>query len=350
MDIQNHYYGHSAVLAQYCGLKKIHHIPGLLQHGWTVKSPLLAQFADFSHRGPNRRRLVWTSTSRGYRHSDPENLWPDGTTKLTAIGAPFAYLKELADKAGALPLRREGTLVLPMHGTALVQVFGDHEGYAKDVLDREGPSTVCLHIEDLEDRRVVRAWTAAGHSVVSAGERRDPRFLARILSMMSSATRVVSNRMATALLYAAHAGAEVAVEGPDFRLGSDPAADPGTRMRELWPEFYEPAPDQGVLAKIARDELGIGDMRSPFELKEILGWDRPSAGPYLDYWIGAPLEKTRAVLGMSKRPEGAHGGEAGLSPWHWLRHPAKHLPSPLPGLEDFRLPEPLRLTPAGAVE
>jgi hypothetical protein len=349
MDIQNHYYGHSAALAQYCGLEKIHHIPGLLQHGWTVKSPVLAQFADFSQRGPNRRRLVWTTSSRGYRHSDPENLWPDGSTQLTAIGAPFAYLKALADTSGQLPPRQEGTLVLPMHGTALVQVFGDHEGYARDVLDREGPSTVCLHIEDLADPRVVDAWTSAGHSVVSAGDRRDPRFLARILWMMSSATRVVSNRMATALLYASYAGADIAVEGPDFRLGNNPAADPGTRMRELWPEFYEAAPDQKVLARIAEAELGIGDMRSPAELKQILGWDRPAAGPFLDYWIGAPLEKTRAVLGMSARPEGSHGGEAGLSPWHWLRHPAKHLPSPLPKVGPFELPQPIRLTAAGVV-
>ena len=41
-------------------------------------------------------------------------------------------------------------------------------------------------------------------------------------------------------------------------------------------------------------------------------------------------------------PEGAHATEKGLSPWHWIRHPFKHLPSPLPKLPAMAAVEPLR--------
>jgi hypothetical protein len=339
MDIQNHYYGHSAAFAHHCGMNRIHHIPGLVQHGWTVKSPVLAQFADFNDRGANRKRLVWTSASRGYSPEGPENLFPDGSSMITAVGAPFLYLKKAVQDKGGLPDRTLGPLVLPLHGTALVKVSGDHDGFAQEVLRRDGPATVCLHIEDLEHPEIYSAWTDAGHSVISAGDRRDPQFLGRILWMMASAQKVVSNRMSTALLYAAAAGADVEIYGPDFQLGQNAETDPGLRMRELWPEFYEPSPDNAELKRIADMELGVQDMKSPAELKSLLGWNSRSVGAFWDYWASGPLEKAQAVLGLRKRPEGAHSGEAGLSPIHFLRHPLKHLPSPLP-----------KLTPAVAVE
>ncbi|MET1152785.1 hypothetical protein [Arthrobacter sp.] len=349
MDIQNHYYGHSSALAQHCGMSRIHHVAGLIQHGWTVKSPVLAQFADFNDRGANRRRLVWTTTSRGYSYDSPENKFPDGTSMITAIGAPFLYLLKDVEANDGLPERTMGPLVLPLHGTALVKVNGDHAGFAEEVLRRDGPSTVCLHIEDLEHPEIYSAWTNAGHDVISAGERRDPQFLGRILWMMASARKVISNRMSTALLYGSAAGADIEIYGPDFQLGADAETDPGLRMRELWPEFYEASPDNSALRVIAESELGLQDMRAPEELKALLGWDRPSAGAFFDYWASGPLEKAQAVLGLRKRPEGAHSGEAGLSPLHFLRHPFKHLPSPLPKLAAASAEEAVRLKAIGRV-
>ncbi|MDQ0619539.1 hypothetical protein [Arthrobacter globiformis] len=347
MDIQNHYYGHSSALANYCGMSEIRHIPGLLQHGWTVKSPVLAQFADFNDRGSNRKRLIWTSASRGFAMDGRENRFSDGSSMVTAVGAPFLYLLQAARDGVAVPKRTTGTVVLPVHGTALMKVSGDHEGFAEEVLRREGPSAVCLHIEDLAHPEIYRAWTDAGHEVISAGERRNPQFLGRILWMMGSAQKVVSNRMSTALLYAAAAGAAVQIYGPDFQLGENAETDPGLRMRELWPEFYEKSPDSAELKRIADMELGVQDMKSPDELKDLLGWNSRSVGAFWDYWASGPLEKAQAVLGLRKRPEGAHSGEAGLSPIHFLRHPLKHLPSPLPKLTPAVAVEPVRLKESG---
>jgi hypothetical protein len=341
MDIQNHYYGHSAVFARYCGVKRLRHVAGLIQHGWTVSSPVTAQFGDFAGWGPSRRRLSWTSTSRAWSPGDPGNFFEDGTNMLTAVGAPYLYLLQAAKDSGTLPQRGEKALVLPLHGTALLKVDGDHGAYARMVRDQEGPARVCLHIDDLHDDVILTAWKAAGHEVVSAGDRRDPKFIGRILTMMSEARRVVSNRLSTSIMYAAVSGAEVAIYGPDFKLGHNAAADPGLIMRDIWPEFYDETTPQSVLIKLAEAELGHGDMRRPEELKHLLGWDKSTAGPFLEYWASGPLTKVQTVLGLKEVPHGAHATEKGLSPWHWMRHPLKHLPSPLPQLPALAPVEPL---------
>lgn len=342
MDIQNHYYGHSAVFARYCGIKRLRHVAGLIQHGWTVSSPVTAQFGDFADWGPSRRRLSWTSTSRAWSPDDQGNFFADGTPMLTAIGAPYLYLLDAAKDHGRVPARGDRALVLPLHGTALLKIDGDHGAYARMVREIDGRATVCLHNDDLHDPDVLSAWQSAGHEVISAGDRRDPKFIGRILWMMSEAKKVVSNRLSTSIMYAAASGADVALYGPDFRLGHNAAADPGLVMRDFWPEFYDQSTPQDVLAKLAENELGRGDMRSPEELSQLLGWDSPTLMPFIEYWASGPLTKAQTVLGIKKVPEGAHATEAGLSPWHWIKHPLKHLPSPLPSLPELTAIEPLR--------
>lgn len=342
MDIQNHYYGHSAVLALYCGMNRLRHVSGLIQHGWTVSSPVTAQFGDFADWGPTRRRLSWTSSSRGWKPDDKGNFFDDGSPMLYAIGAPYLYLLDAAKSAGRLAPPSERTLVLPLHGTALLKVNGDHKAYSRMVKEREGEATVCLHFDDMHNEEILDAWRGAGHEVISAGDRRDPEFIGRILWMMSAARRVVSNRLSTSIMYASVSGADVAVYGPDFTLGANAAADPGLVMRDLWPEFYEESTPQPVLRQIAEAELGRGDMRSPEELKQLLGWSSNTTLPFLEYWASGPVTKAQHVLGLKKVPDGAHATESGLSPWHWIRHPLKHLPSPLPKLPAMAAVEPLR--------
>ena len=88
MDIQNHYYGHSAALALHAGLDSVRHVHGLLQHGWTVRSPSLVHFSDFARLPRTSRRLVWSHRARGWD--------PTEDPFLTApIGAPFLYLSAL---------------------------------------------------------------------------------------------------------------------------------------------------------------------------------------------------------------------------------------------------------------
>lgn len=335
MDIQNHYYGHSAALAQHAGLRSVRHIHGLVQHGWTVRSPSLVHFSDFARLPRGARRLVWSHDARGW---DPSTD-PFATTP---IGSPLLYLSALTAHRPVEPLG--AVVAFPVHDTRLVKLQHDEAVLARELAEREGPAIVCLHPEDLDRPEKRRVWVEHGHRVVSAGERRDPEFLGRILHLVRGATRVVSNQLSTAVVYAAAEGTPTAILGADIAIGAL-GTEVATRTRELWPEFHEEA-SVAERQEAALAELGASSLRSPAELRELLGWDRRRPGPFLSYWTGAPLRKAGAVLGVVKRPEGAQDAGSGVSPLAFLRHPLSHLPSRLPRVSAPGAPLPEPLVPA----
>jgi hypothetical protein len=338
VDTQNHFYSHSAVLAEYCGLRRPRHMRGLLQHGWTAISPVSANFGDFSWvdgRG-SRRLFVWSHESRAW---DPAQE----PSETVALGAPWLYLHQLAGSPA--PRGTDApTVVLPIHGTRVMRWQGDHAGLAQQVHEQEGRVLVSVHHEDLDDPDIVGGWRSAGHEVVSSGARQDVAFLPRQMSLFTSAGRVVSNRLSTAIFYAAALGIPVAVYGDPFTItGGDREAYES--VRERWPEFHGEQTDTAVTTQIARRELGAASVRQPAELRALLGWDRPvSLGAGADYWLRGPVEKALRVLGVRERVSGGQGLEVGLGAGAWLRHPFEHLPSRLErGLPPVHpLPEPLR--------
>lgn len=340
MDIQNHFYGHSTALALAAGLRRPRHIAGLLQHGWTVASPALVLAHDFPQVGVDPRwpMLVWSSTSRAWSPAAEER-------RSVPLGSPFLYLEREARAAGWRPERSGRTVWIPFHGTRLVKVVGDHAALAREAFEREGPATVCLHVEDADDPAIVAAWSAPGHELVTAGRRNDPDFLARILSLVGSARRVASNRLTTAVMYAAAIGTEVAVYGPPLAL-SGAESRSVDQVRELWPELHGDPVDPATATALARAELGASDLRPAAELRALLGWDRRSRRAAGYYWVGSNVRKAAAVLGLAQRSDAAQFDVSHLSPRAFLRHPLSHLPAPLPR-RSTRVPDLARPLPVG---
>lgn len=325
MDIQNHFYGHSAALALAAGLRRPRHLPGLLQHGWTTASPALVHAHDFPQVGvdPRWTMFVWSHESRG---------WSPGTEsrRTVAVGSPFLYLDREARAAGWRPSGSGPTLWIPFHGTRLLRVRGDHAALAREAFDREGPCTVCLHVEDAADPEIVAAWSAPGHDLVTAGRRNEPEFLARILALIGAARRVASNRLSTAIMYAAAVGTEVAVYGPPLAFTGQEVHSLD-EIRDLWPEFHgeKTAADQTRAAADA--ELGTAALLPAAELRTTLGWDqRLSARAAGYYWVGSSVRKAATVLGMAQRSDPTSFDVSAVSPWAFLKHPLSHLPAPLP--------------------
>jgi hypothetical protein len=327
MDIQNHFYGHSAVLAGYAGLHRPRHMAGLLQHGWTPVTPIRTHFADLADSAPHGNLFTWTHASRGWSEEDSirETGFPS-----TAIGSPALYLTEMVKKSGISIERSIDAVVFPFHGTRLLSVEGDQAAYAREVFDREGPALVCMHVDDLQRPDIVEAWTRAGHSITTAGERRDPAFLARVMWLLMSSKKVVSNRLATALIYGAAVETQVSIYGPHFQIAGIQETSSESYLRSIWPEFYEQNISIPVLQKIAYAELGHEYLKSPSDLRATLGWESTSLRPFSDYWVGAPLTKAKSVLGLKKREVGPVVNEVKLSPLQFLKHPFEHLPDRLP--------------------
>ena len=325
MDIQNHFYGHTAALAAYAGISRPRHVAGLIQHGWTTVPPIPVNFGDFPDVELDGRRtlFVWSHTSRA---------WDPGQSprRSFALGAPWAYLvstdaaqKQLAGSQGT------GTLIMPLHSTRIVEVRGDQGTLAQEYLRAEGPCTVCLHAEDIHRPDIVGSWLDAGHRVVTAGPRHDPDFLSRILALVLASERVVANRLMTPVLYAASLGRDVGVYGDPLSI-SGAEIHGQDAIRSLWPELHGPALDRAVTTDLARTELGFQHLLEPAELRSALGWTSRSAGPAVQYWASAPLRKAMKVLGLSERDPGSSEKQVGARPLAWLRHPMSHLPRPLP--------------------
>ena len=325
MDIQNHFYGHTAALAAYAGLSRPRHVAGLIQHGWTTVPPIPVNFGDFPdvEKSGRRKLFVWSHGSRAW---DPER----SPRASFALGAPWAYLvstqgarRQLAERQGS------GVLIMPLHSTRIIEVRGDQGSLAQAYLRTEGPSTVCLHYEDIHKPDIVDSWLDAGHRVVTAGPRHDPDFLSRILALVLASERVVSNRLMTPVLYAASLGRDVAVYGDPLSI-STAEIHGQDAIRSLWPELHGRSLERAVTTELARAELGFQHLLGPVELRSALGWTGRSAGPAMQYWAGAPLRKTMNVLGLGERDPGSTEKQVGASAVTWLRHPMSHLPRPLP--------------------
>jgi len=345
VDIQNHFYGHTAALAAYAGLSRPRHVAGLIQHGWTTVPPIPVNFGDFPdvEKDGRRKLFVWSHGSRAW---DPER----SPRASFALGAPWAYLvstqgarRYLAERQGS------GVLIMPLHSTRIIQVRGDQGSLAQAYLRTEGPSTVCMHYEDIHKPDIVDSWLDAGHRVVTAGPRHDPDFLSRILALVLASERVVSNRLMTPVLYAASLGRDVAVYGDPLSI-STAEIHGQDAIRSLWPELHGRSLERGVTTHLARAELGFQHVLGPVELRSALGWTGRSVGPAMQYWAGAPLRKTMNVLGLGERDPGSTEKQVGASAVTWLRHPMSHLPRPLPAHAAVvdPLPAPIPVTRVGA--
>jgi hypothetical protein len=330
MDIQNHFYGHSAILARYAGVRRVRHLGGLLQHGWTASSPLAVNFGDFPHvgAGPDPRRLlVWSHSSRAW---DPSQE----ARPSVAIGAPWLYLAQMLGPRLLPPAATARPLVIPMHGTHVARLEADLPAMARFYLESLGPATICLHVEDLGHRDVVAAWSIGGNEIVSAGSRFDPLFLFRLLTGVRAASRVVSNRLQTAVWYALAAGVPTSVYGPAPRIAGEPG-EALDLLRRMWPEVHGETVDQSAAVRLARAELGADSVRTPAQIRALAGWgERASAGPFTDYWLRAPIDKALRVVGLRERVVRTDVGRAAVvaapRPRDFLRHPLSHLPRPLP--------------------
>jgi hypothetical protein len=342
MDSHNHYYGHSAILAARAGLKRPAHMNALLQHGWTIGSPVAAHFSNVP-RDAARNLLVWSHSGRSWS--------PAAEQRAThAIGAPWLYLADLLANGpsdGPEPVEKAPAVIgFPFHSNETMQVEGSVRDLAEYWREAHGPMTICLYFTEAREPATVQEYVRAGHEVVTLGDRWDPEFLLRLYGMFRGAELAVSNRLSTSLFYAANLGIRTRVHGDPMRTSWD-AADRYDLVAERWPEFHSESPDLDVQRSIADDELGLTHLRSGEELRELLSW--PASGPrtFFYYWAGSPWTTFRTAT----RGDGsAAAGEAppapraasGLQRVRMVVRAARaYYPRPIPSIPRMRPGRPL---------
>jgi hypothetical protein len=279
MHHANHYYGHSHVLARYCGLddRDPPRIHGYLQHGWNIGDGM-APDHEFLAGAPV---LLWSERTR-------RRAWSLGRRGTYVVGSPWAYLLRMEPEPERGP--REGTLWYPFHGWEGQHVLGDHSRLIAQIRRTEpGPVTVCLYWQEYRSSKLRRQYERAGFRVICHGyrggrwENLDPEFLYRQLHEIRRHRRVASNRLCSAVFYGALAGCETAVYGDPMQLeGEGTASGAQEWIRRNWAAMHGEQVDPRVARALAVEELGADRLASPAELRAVLGWPDPFQQPYVD--------------------------------------------------------------------
>lgn len=292
MHHANHFYGHAHILARYAGLFSGDEdvwgddppvpprVEGFIQHGWN----LWDGFAVGTALVPGFRKFVWSrAVARRGRAI--------GLSDYVVMGSPWAYLLHLRDLLTPQEPVGNSVIIYPFHGWEGQKLTGSHEDLLAEVREVEGDVelTACLYWDEYRDPAIRRAYESAGARVITHGTRgfmykgTQPWFLDRQLVELQRHKRAVSNRMGSALLYAASLGLDVGVYGDPMALEGDHAVLGGIeKQRRLWPEMDKPFVDRADAQRVATEELGINEMLSPSELRAWFGWDkleRPIATP-----------------------------------------------------------------------
>jgi glycosyltransferase involved in cell wall biosynthesis len=246
-------------------------INGYLQHGWNAHHG----FGFDKDIYPGSFKFVW---SKRVLSALQEKGWDKGV----AIGSPWAYL--LKDPClSPVSNNRNGTLLYPFHGWEGGRVSGDHQNLIDQVKAVEAdPVTVCLYWLEYETPEIRSVYEAAGFRVICHGYRGgdtarpgDEDFLYRQYAELVRHRRVISNRLSTAIMYAASIGCEVAVYGDSMAI-NDPGLSQeqvsGCYAESIFPEFFGFYTDAKKTKEIAQCELGFDIVRPASELVDILGW------------------------------------------------------------------------------
>lgn len=263
----NHYYGHSYVLARYCGFdSELPLIRGYLQHGWNIGDGM-APDHEFV---PGIPSFVWSERTR-------RRAWSMGRRQVYVTGAPWAYLVAMDPPA---PEGRDGTIYYPFHGWEGQHVQGDHDRLIDEIRDTEdGPVTVCLYWQEYRTPAVRRRYQEAGFRVICHGYRGgwwkdlDPDFLVRQYAEQRRHRRVASNRLCSAVFYGVLAGCEPAVYGDPMQLDGERDLFGGrSRIRGQWAALHGASVDLDTARAVTADELGADRLLSPAELRHLFHW------------------------------------------------------------------------------
>lgn len=262
---ENRFYGHIDLLAKYCGLEGRPWLNGYLQHGWNATDG----FGNYLGSKRYSNKYVWSKRCESIIKSS-------GKKNVFAIGAPWIYLEDVYPQT--VKETPSGTIAYPAHSSTWSKMGDTNSQYAKYLDDNYGKVTVVLHRYDFADVSIRQSYESVGHLVTTHGigtpweNGFNPLFLKNQRDLLSKFSKIVSNSVSTAILYATSLGLTAEIGGPiDYSVTN--ADDITAQIGDGRVNWNQEMSDESNQQKIWKNELGLDCKRSPHELKEILGWN-----------------------------------------------------------------------------
>lgn len=282
---ENRFYGHIDLLAKYCELQAQPWLNGYLQHGWNATDG----FGNYLGSKRFANKYVWSKRCESIIKSR-------GKKNVFAIGAPWLYLDDVYPQT--VKEKSSGTIAYPAHSSTWSKMGDTSSQYADYLKDKYGQVTVVLHRYDFADLKVRNCYESVGHVVTTHGvgtpweKGFNPEFLKDQRDLILGFSKVVSNSMSTAILYATSLGLRAEIGGPiDYSITNldDKASQAGDGLTD-WISLI--AQNQNLW----KEELGQDCKKSPEELRDILGWNSPHKKSVSFFFLRA----VDLLLGSSK--------------------------------------------------
>ena len=261
---ESRFYGHLHLFAKYCGFEGQPWLNGYLQHGWNATDG----FGNYLGGKRISNKYVWSKRCE-------LEIRNKGKNNVFAIGAPWLYLEDVYPQKETK--KQTGTIAYPSHSAAWSKLVDTSKDYANFLKDKYGSVTVVLHRYDFLQEEIRKNYEALGHSVTTHGigtpweKGYDLLFLKNQRDLIAQFSKVVSNSMSTAVLYATSLGLTPEIGGPityDDNYHQDNISQKGDGSVDWNAKIMEPQNQQNLW----KTELGLDCKRSPLELKKILGW------------------------------------------------------------------------------
>ena len=260
---ENRFYGHVHLLAKYCGLEDSPWINGYLQHGWNATDG----FGNYLGSKRSANKYVWSKRCENI-------IKQNGKENVFAIGAPWLYLTDVFPQPAIS--NQLGVVAYPVHSAAWSQMGDTSDQYANYLKEKYGNTTVVLLNYDFQNPKIRFQYESKGHNVKSHGigtpwqKGFNPLFLKNQRDLMITFSKVVSNAMSTAILYANSLGLGSEIGGP-IDYAQTNADDVASQTGDSSSNLIEVLQNNKELWK---EELGSQCKKTPEELREILGWQK----------------------------------------------------------------------------
>jgi len=269
---ENQDYGNTAILAEYCGVPITSWFQGRLQHGW---APYLASESYYLNN--YSRTIVWTKKSSDVAKAH-------GWSNFYDIGAPWLYLQKLMERDGW------ETSHNPNHSYTSfgeLWVYGNHsdlgegdipfglENFILLAKANPNPKTILLQYRDYDALKCHNPDSLCGINVVTLGQRTNSvsaqSHLFRLFDLLRAHKKIVIDWPSTLLLYAITMGCEIEfLKTENLQIAVKAARTVGDI--ELEAILLRSHHSCGTLQNYAMAKLGQESMKSPNDLRQLLGW------------------------------------------------------------------------------